>query len=82
MIYDWYELFNLSEVNSRVSFEKTMILEGLGQKTILVVNGETTSIIYDDIMLSINLNDRIPFEFEGHVVFLDSNNNIWLGIAQ
>jgi hypothetical protein len=83
MIYDWYKIFNLDEfiATGLRSRTYTLELEEIGQKDILVTRANLYSILYDGIFLPISLNDKNPFEFEGHAVYLDSNNDVFLGIA-
>jgi len=84
MTYDWYYIFNLTEFEALdlVSRMYTPILENLGQKEILVTKGNYTSILYDDVFLPINLNDRNPFAMGDYAVYLDSDSqNVFLGIV-
>ena len=80
--FDWYRLFNHAEflaldVPSR---EFDVVLGTLGQKTILATRGNLTSILYDGIFLSIDLNGRHPFRFGEFAVWLDVNDDVWLGV--
>ncbi len=83
MIYEWYKILSLTAFNlaGLVSQELTLELENIGQKTILVTKGNLTSILYEGIFLSANLGDKNPFEFENHAIYVDSNDDLWLGIA-
>ena len=83
MIFNWYRIFNLSEflATSLVSRTYTLELENLGIKDILATSGKTVSVNYEDVMLSINLNNKNPFIFEGHAVYLDSiSQDVYLGL--
>ena len=82
MIYNWFKIFNLSEFNSLnlISKTYTMILQDLGEKDILVTKGNRTSILYDGIYLSLDLNLKNPFEFESHAIYKDLSNDVYLGI--
>ncbi len=81
-LYDAYKLINLDDFEALelVSRKLTIILGTLGQKEVLVTKGNLVSILYNDVLLSVNLNDKNPFEFEGYAAFIDPNNDIWLGI--
>jgi hypothetical protein len=81
MSYDWYKIENLDDFNGEdlVSKEITLELEGQGVKDILITKGNGVSILIDDIFLMINLNDRNPFEQDERAVYLDANNDIWVG---
>lgn len=83
MIYNWYRIFNLTEflATGLVSRTYTLELEDLGIKDILATQGKTVSITYEGVMLSINLNGKNPFEFEGHAVYLSEDQDVYLGIA-
>lgn len=82
MIYDWYKIANKSDLDSAslVSKEVDAILDGVGQKKILVTKGNLYSILVDGVFLSIGLNDQNPFAFEGYAAYMDANEDIWLGI--
>jgi hypothetical protein len=62
------------------SYKVVAILEDIGESEILVTRGIKTSVTFDGVMLSVGLNDRNPFEFEGYACYIDSNLEIWLGI--
>lgn len=82
MIYDWYKIINLDEFTALNLVSRSLVLnfDQLGQKTILVTKGELLSILIDGIFLSVNLNGVNPFEFDSHAVYVDANNDIWVGI--
>ncbi len=81
MTYNWYNIFNLTEFLDAdlVSREVEITLQGLGLKTILITKGINVSMLYDDVFLSLNLNDQNPFEFYDHAIYVDSNDDVWLG---
>lgn len=80
--FKWYRLFNRPEFIAAglVSFEGTFYDENLQLKNFVVFQGEYTSVLFDDTLLSINLNDKNPFRFGDYAVFLDGNSDVWLGI--
>ena len=82
MVFDWYKIFNNAAflATGLVSRTYTVDLQGIGQKEILATRGNLTSIVYDDVMLSINLNSKNPFIFENRAVYMDESNDVWLGI--
>ncbi len=86
MQFDWYNIFNLTEflALNLVSRNLTVSLEGAGEKDVLIVRGNTVSIVFEDVLLSINFEDANPFVREGddasYAVYKDSDSNIWLGI--
>lgn len=82
MSYNWYALFNLTEFLALdlVSKNVTLLLEEIGEISFTIFQGEHTSILYEGVFLSLNINDRNPFFFESHGIYVDSNNDVWLGI--
>lgn len=87
----FYKIFNLDEFEALdlVSKTYTLILEGIGQKDILVTKGELVSILYEGIFLPINLNDINPFVKNGdtedelaYAVFINEDNDVFLGIEE
>lgn len=88
-ILTWYKTYNLIAflATSLVSRTKTFPLYNVGDVDITIVNGNLTSIVFDDLagkpkMLPIDLNENNPFVFEGYGVYLDGNNDIWIGYPQ
>lgn len=82
MIFDWYKIINKAEFLAAdlVSKEVEVFLEGVGVRNILVTKGNLVSILYEGVFLSIGLTDENPFIFAGHAVYVDDNDDIWLGI--
>ena len=83
MIYTWFKIFNEGEfeASNLVSRTYTVNLEDIGQKDILVTKGNLVSMTYEGVMLSLDMNDANPFEFEGLAIYRDENDDVWLGIA-
>lgn len=82
MIYRWFKIFNTNEFDALnlVSKTYTFVLEGIGLKSVLVTKGMGYGITYDGVFLSLNLNDLNPFEFDGHAIYVDADDNVYLGI--
>lgn len=82
MIYDWYKILNRAEFLATGLPSRTveLILGDLGLKEILVTIGNYFSITYDDVMLSIELDGKNPFEFEDRAIYVDAADDVWLGI--
>lgn len=80
--YNWYQVFNLTEFEALglVSKEYTVIFEDIGQVTVLVTKGNLVGMTYDGVFLPLNLNDNNPFEFDGHACYVNSDNEVFLGI--
>jgi hypothetical protein len=81
-VYTWFKVFNKTEFEATglVSKSYTAILQGVGQRTILATKGNYLSVLFDDVFLSINMNSRNPFEMDERAVYLDANNDVWVGI--
>lgn len=82
MEFNWFPLFNRSEFEELglVSRTLTVTLEGIGEKEILITQGNELAITYEGIFLPVSFTDKNPFVKEGHAIFEDSNENIFLGI--
>lgn len=83
MIYDWYKIFNKTEFIALELGSKTYTyeLEGVGLKDVLVTNGNVLSMTYEGIMLSVNLNDKNPFEMSNMACYIDENDDVHLGFV-
>jgi hypothetical protein len=83
MTYDWYKIINMDDFQALGLPSKSVevILEGIGLREVLITQGVNVSLLYDDVFLSVNMNDRNPLEFDDHACYIDANNDIWLGIV-
>lgn len=82
MEYTWFKIFNRTEFDALelVSKTYTLNLDGIGEKDILVTKGEGHGITYEGVFLSLNLNDENPLEFDSHAIYIDSANDVYLGV--
>ncbi len=82
MTYDWYRLMSLNDFidGELPSISEDFTLPSLGKKTILFTKGNLYSMVYEGVFLTMGLNDKLPFEFEGLACFCDVENYVWLGI--
>jgi len=86
MNFDWYKIFNLTEFleEDLISRNLTVSLEGIGEKELLIINGNETSIVYEDVILPIRFKDQNPFIKEGsarsYAVYIDAASDVWLGV--
>lgn len=77
----WYYIFTTTDFPADIiSRTYTLILDGIGQREILVTRGNLWGITYDDVFLPVELNSKNAFEFEGHAVYIDDDDQVWLGI--
>ena len=87
MNYQWFLIFNLTEflATNLVSRTVKAVLEGIGQKDILITRGNEVSMIYEDVLLPIGFNTDNPYLREGedntYAVYKDASQNVWLGVA-
>jgi hypothetical protein len=81
-MFNWYRLFNLTDFESTglTSHAFVVELEAIGPKEILITKGNSTSILYEDAFLTIGLNDKNPFRYGERAVYLDDNDDVWLGV--
>lgn len=82
MNFDWYKIFNINEFNLLNVFSKTyrLNLQPLGQKDILVTKGNKYGILYQDVFLVAELNQKNPFVKDGFAIAVAENNDVYLGI--
>lgn len=80
--YDWYNIFNYTEFDeSGLTSQKiTVNLEDRGEKEIIITKGNHVGVLFDDVFLPIELNDRNPFVFESRAVYIDADNEVWVGV--
>lgn len=81
-MFEWYRLFNRADfvATGLTSYEFQVDLVGIGLRSILVTKGNLVSILIEDVFLSIGLNDKNPFRYGERAVFLDENDDVWLGV--
>lgn len=48
--------------------------------TAMITMGDSLSVLFDDVFLKPDLNDKNPFEFEDRAAFVDENQDIWVGV--
>ena len=82
MIFDWFNLFNLTEfmATGLVSRTLTRTLEGIGNRDILITSGDFVGITYEGVFLCIDMADQNPFVMDGCAVYVDEDDNVWLGV--
>jgi hypothetical protein len=82
MEFNWFNLFNKAQFLETGLPSRTLkfILEGIGEKEILVTVGNEVSILYEGVFLPVGFFDKNPFVREGFAVWEDENENIWLGV--
>lgn len=83
MIFRWYEIADSQDFTIQgediYSKEYTLNLEGIGVKKILVVFGLKVSIIYEDQMLTHDVNGKNPGIYGDYAIFF-GRGKFYLGI--
>lgn len=81
-MYNWFRIFNKIEFDNTGLVSRTITpnLSGIGTVTILITNGLKTGITYNDVFLSLGLNDENPFEFEDYAIYIDEISDVYLGL--
>jgi hypothetical protein len=83
MIFNWFYIFNTDDFLEFGLTSKTYSLDlgGTGLiEDVLVTKGALYGITYKDVFLPLQLNDVNPFSIDGYGIYVDENNNVWLGI--
>lgn len=80
-MFNWFKITNLDDLVAAgiPSREFEMILGQYGLKTIVVFVGETFDVLVDDVFLMGGLNSKNPYELENRAVFIDDDQNLWVG---
>jgi hypothetical protein len=78
----WYRLVNRQDFidTGLPSFEAKVNLESIGETTVIVTRGVGVSLFFQDAFLPVNLNGKNPFRFGLHSVYVDQNDDLWLGV--
>lgn len=83
-MWDWYKLFNFDEFMALELSSRSyaVVLQNVGNETILISRGNLLSISFRGVYLPIDLLGINPNAKEGYASFLDDNRDVWLGIEQ
>ena len=81
-MFNWFKIFNKTQflATGLVSRTMTLNLEGVGQRKILITLGNQLGITYEAVFLTIEDGGNNPFIFDGHAIYVDANNDVFLGI--
>lgn len=88
--FNWFLIFNRNEFEELdlVSRTYSVILDGIGEKDILVTQGNLLSMVYDGVMVSLGdvgeteLPFVAPFLFDGLGAMQTSNGDVYLGVPK
>jgi hypothetical protein len=80
--YSAYFIFNKDDFEALELGSKTYTvnLPDLGEKDILVTNGNLLAITFEGVFLALRVNSKNPFFKDGYAVFMDESNDVYLGI--
>lgn len=78
---DWYKLINYDDFIALdlVSHAIEMTFT-FGVQEVIIFKGISVCVLFDDVFLSLNLNDQNPYTFDNHLLYIDDANDIWLGV--
>lgn len=81
MIFEWYQLFNLTEWIEEGLVARTLLLdlEDRGRTQFLLTQGNTTGITYDGEFLPVNFLGQNPYTKNGYGIYVDDSDNVWFG---
>lgn len=81
-MFDWFRLFNMENFTQSdlVSYEFQAVLGQYGLKDVLVTKGNKTGVLIDDVFMCIEMNDKNPTRFGERALFIDENDDVWIGI--
>ncbi len=80
---NWFNIINYDDFTAEdlVSKKLEFDMGSLGVREILVTKGETVGILFDGVFISTFLNNTNPSAFSNLLVFVDDNDDIWLGVV-
>ncbi len=81
MIFDWYNLFSLTEFVATGLVARTLVvqLEDRGRLTFQITQANTTAVYYDGTFLPVSFLDQNPYIRDNYAVYLDADSNVWFG---
>ncbi len=81
MTLKWFKVFNKTVLDATglVSRTATFTFDQIGDVTLTIFKANYYSIIVDDVFLSLNMSDNSPFVFENRGIYIDANQDIWIG---
>lgn len=78
---EWYQIVNLADFLSLGLYSRVYSINfSFGTADVMICQGNSTNIFFDDVFLTLDLNTQNPYIFDNHLAYLDQSNNIWLGV--
>jgi hypothetical protein len=79
---NWFKIFSLTEflATELASKTYTAFLEGVGQKDILVTQGNVTGVLFEDTFIPLYFEGKNPYQRNKYAVYVDPDNDVWIGI--
>ena len=83
-MFKWFPLFLLSDFEALglTSKEFTVILDGIGERTITVFKGNMVTVSYENETLPLSLNEQNPTRIGGFATHLSEGGLVSLGIYE
>ncbi len=80
---EWFDVYNEATFldEDLVSKSVTVDMGTRGDQTVVIFRGNFTSLLFDGVFLCADMNDRNPFHFADHLIYIDDDDEIWLGIV-
>ncbi len=80
---NWYNVCNKTtfEETELVSQKLTLTLGDLGEKEILITQGNEFGVTIDGYFLCASLNDKNPFQNQDFLLYVDEDDEVWLGFV-
>jgi hypothetical protein len=80
----WYNIFNRADflAEELPSRTLTVTLSDIGEVNIELFVGNELSMVYDGVLLPVNFLEENPYSYGGYSVYVDGNDDVWLGIAE
>lgn len=81
---NWWNLFNYVEFEATglASRSLTVFLGDLGEREVLIVRGNTISVVFDGVLLPIAFNGANPYTKDGYTIYRDDSDEVWIGIEE
>lgn len=78
---DWYKIVNLNDFLALGLVSRVYSINfTFGAADVMICQGGSTNIFFDDVFLTLNLNGQNPYIFDNHLGYVDDNSDIWLGV--
>lgn len=82
MTINWFPIFIRQDFidTGLVSQELSLDFGDLGTQSLLVTKGNLIGVLYNEVFLCLELNGENPMSFEDQLLWVDDDDQVWLGI--